>query len=126
MKTIADTILQQLGGNKFVACTGCKNFRSGENYDYIVMDIPRNASKANRLEIRYNGTDSYTMRFYRHRNGSFSTKRYINTGNGWTDAKDTDLKIYEDVYCDMLREIFSDYTGMYIPMSLVINGRTFE
>lgn len=123
--TIAEEILTYLGGRKFVACTGCSNFHSSGDQDFLVMNIPRNGSKANRLEIKYNyGTDTFTMRFYRHRNASYSTKRFINTGNGWTDAKDTDLKIYEDVYCDMLRNLFTEYTGLIIPMKLVINGRT--
>ena len=123
--TIAEEILTYLGGRKFVACTGCSNFHSSGDQDFLVMNIPRNGSKANRLEIKYNyGTDTFTMRFYRHRNASYSTKRFINTGNCWTDAKDTDLKIYEDVYCDMLRNLFTEYTGLIIPMKLVINGRT--
>ena len=124
--TIAEQILVYLGGKKFVAFTGCSNFHSSGDQDFLVMNIPRNGSKANRLEIKYNyGTDTFTMRFYRHRNASYSTKRYINTGNGWTDAKDTDLKVYEDVYCDMLRGLFTEYTGLIIPMKLVINGHTF-
>ena len=124
--TIAEQILIQLGGRKFVACTGCSNFHSSGDQDFIVMNIPRNGSKANRCEIRYNhDTDTYNMRFYRHRNASYNYNRYIKTGNGWTDAKDTELKTYEGVYCDMLREIFSDYTGMIIPMKITINGHTF-
>ena len=124
--TIAEEILIQLGGRKFIACTGCNNFHSSGEQDFLVMNIPRNASKANRCEIKYNhGTDTYNMRFYRHRNATYNMNRYIKTGNGWKDAKDTDLKIYEGVYCDMLREIFSDYTGMIIPTTITINGRTF-
>ena len=124
--TIAEEILRHLGGRKFVVCTGCSNFHSDGEQDYLVMNIPRNGSKANRCEIRFNhGTDTYTMRFYRHRNASFNMKIYTKTGNGWIDAKDTELKTYDDVYCDMLREIFSDYTGMIIPMKITINWHTF-
>ena len=124
--TIAEQILLQLGGRKFIACTGCNNFHSNGAQDFLVMNIPRNGSKANRCEIKYNhSTDTYNIRFYRHRNASYSTKRYINTGNGWIDAKDTELKVYENVYCDMLRNIFSEYTGLIIPMKITINGRTF-
>ena len=124
--TIAEEILRQLGGRKFVVCTGCSNFHSDGEQDYLVMNIPRNGSKANRCEIRHNhGTDTYTMRFYRHRNASFNMKRYTKTGNGCIDAKYTELKTYDNVYCDMLREIFSDYTGLIIPMKITINGHTF-
>lgn len=124
--TIAEQILIQLGGRKFVACTGCSNFHSSGDQDFLVMNIPRNGSKANRCEIRYNHeTDTYNMRFYRHTNATFNMNRYVKTGNGWKEAKDKELKTYKGVYCDKLREIFSDYTGMIIPMKITINGRTF-
>lgn len=124
--TIAEEILVQLGGRKFIAATGCNNFHSSGEQDFLVMNIPRNGSKANRCEIKYNyGTDTYDVRFYRHKNGNFNMKRYMDTGEGWTEAKDTDLRIYEGVYCDMLREIFSEYTGMIIPMKIIIDGHTF-
>lgn len=125
--TIAEEILVQLGGRKFVACTGCSKFHTSGDEDFLVMNIPRNCSKANRCEIKYNhATDTYDMRFYKHRNASFSQKRYIKTGDGWIDAKDTDLKVYKEVYCDNLRDLFTEYTGLIIPMSVTINGYTFR
>lgn len=124
--TIAENILVQLGGRKFIALTGCNNFHTSGDQDFLEMNIPRNASKANRCLIKYNrSTDTYDVKFYRHRNASFSQSRYIKTGNGWSDAKDTELKRYDGVYCDMLREIFTGYTGMIIPMKITINGHTF-
>lgn len=124
--TIAENILVQLGGRKFIACTGCNNFHSSGNQDFLVMNIPRNGSKANRLEIRYNhNNDTYDMRFYRHRNASFNMKRYTKTGNGWIDAKDTEIQSFNDVYCDQLRELFTEVTGMIVPMKITINGHTF-
>ena len=124
--TIAEEILIQLGGRKFVTFTGCNNFHTDGEQDYLVMNIPKNGSKANRCEIRYNhGMDTYDMRFYRHANATFNMNRYIKTGNGWKDAKDTEVKTFKDVYCDQLRELFTEVTKMIIPMRLTINGRTF-
>lgn len=124
--TIAEEILIQLGGRKFIACTGCSNFHSSGDQDFLVMNIPRNGSKANRLEVRYNhGSDSYDMRFYRHRNASYSYKRYLAGKDAWTDAKDTEVKSFKEVYADQLRELFTEVTGMIVPMKITINGHTF-
>ena len=47
--TVANTILNQLGGNQFLAMTGCKNLLGFENG--LQMRIPKNGSKANFLKI---------------------------------------------------------------------------
>ena len=49
---VAKEILNQLGGNKFIAMTGSKQFVAGENY--LAMKLTRNGSGANYLKfIRY-------------------------------------------------------------------------
>lgn len=123
--TIPEIILEQLGGRKFIVCTGCKNFLAdGDNK--LIMTIPRNASKANRLEVTYNyGMDDYTMRFYRHTSGRFMQKRLLEGKDPWIPAKDKDIKVFNGVYCDQLRELFTEVTGMVIPMSITINGVKF-
>lgn len=118
--SIVNDIYQQLGGKKFTLFTGCKDFYNIQDY-ILGMTIPRNSSKANRLEVKYNfETDTYTMRFFKHSNARLNTKTFV-----WVDAKDTDIKIIKDVHCDMLRKIFEDVTGMIIPSKLIINGRSF-
>ena len=62
--TVARTILEQLGGNKFLAMTGAKNL--GFSKDSLSMHLPKNMSKANRLTIKLEWDDTYTMRFYRY------------------------------------------------------------
>ena len=122
---IGEIILSQLGGNKFIACTGCRNFTTSGND--LTMTIPRNTSKANRLQVIYNpGMDDYTMRFFRHTNGRYSLDRYIKTGDGWIEAKDKEIRTFKGVYFDQLRELFTEVTGMYIPMSITINGKTWR
>ena len=59
--TIANTILNQLGGNRFVAMTGAKNFVALENG--IRFKIGRNKSKANTVKITVNGLDLYDIEF---------------------------------------------------------------
>ena len=56
---IAKTILEQLGGGRFIAFTGAKDFLTIDNG--LRFRIGRNASKANRVEIRLNGSDLYDM-----------------------------------------------------------------
>lgn len=70
---IANTILKQLGGKKFIAMTGGKDFVSNKNK--LRMTFAKNASKANRLEITYDTrNDSYIMRFYKYIFGSLDKK----------------------------------------------------
>ena len=68
--SIAGTILEQLGGNKFIAMTGASHFVSDGNT--LRMTLPKNGSKANRLYITLDeGTDTYTMHFFLRRYRKF-------------------------------------------------------
>lgn len=67
---VAKTILQQIGGGRFIAMTGSKNFIDLGNG--LRMNLARNKTSANRLEIILDkGTDTYRMKFYRQ---TFSKK----------------------------------------------------
>jgi hypothetical protein len=92
---VAQTILAQLGGNKFIAMTGSKNFGAGENY--LSMKLTRNKIQAQYLTISLNSMDTYDMTF-------FSVDKQFN--------RKTKASI-EGVYCDMLQDIFTQYTGLY-------------
>lgn len=99
---IAKTILLQLGGRRFVAMTGSRDFINLGNG--LRMSLGRNKTSANRLEIIYDGgADLYNVRFYRQ---SFSRKTF--------ECKIKDIKTYEGVYFDMLEDIFTEVTGMYL------------
>ena len=55
---IAKTILQQIGGRRFVAMTGSKDFTDMGNG--LRMSLARNKTSANRLDIIYDaGLDLY-------------------------------------------------------------------
>ena len=105
-KAIADTILEQLGGNKFIVMTGSKNFVADGNT--LRMTLAKNVSKANRLYITLNADDTYTMRFFKCTAPRFNSKTL-----SFTNEKIKDIKIVNGVYCDMLRNIFETVTELY-------------
>ena len=93
---VAQTILGQLGGNRFIAMTGAKDFIGGSQF--LGFKIPRNMSQANRVTITYAPSrDLYTMSFIKTARSGFDTK---------------EVAKFEDVYADQLRSIFTQVTGM--------------
>jgi hypothetical protein len=93
---VALTILNQLGGNQFLAMTGAKNLVRSE--DALSFSIGRNNSKANRVVITLDeATDTYIISFW---------KVSPRTGNMAI------INEYAGVYCDQLRNIFESTTGL--------------
>ena len=93
--SVATTILNQLGRNKFRVMTGAKNFMDHGNT--LSMRIGRNSSNSNYLKITLNDSDLYDVRF------SKVTKM----------GEEKSVREFNDVYNDMLVEIFESHTGMY-------------
>ena len=108
--TIANTILHQLGGNRFITFTGSKNFLDTGNG--LRMSLARNGSKANRLEITLDWDDTYTMRFYRFTKGGLRVDHKKGTAK-FVDDKVTEVKTYTGIYCDQLEELFTETTKLY-------------
>ena len=104
-REIAITILNQLGGRRFAVMTGAKDFLAVKNG--LQFKIGRNISKANRVEIKLNGLDLYDVRFYRQTGGN------LNKNYEWVPVKETEVKTFNDCYCDMLEDIFTSVTGLY-------------
>lgn len=97
---IAKTILQQIGGRRFIVMTGSKDFMDMGNG--LRMSLARNKTSANRLLITYDeGTDLYNMRFYRQ----CVTKHF--------DVTTKDIAVFEGIYFDMLESMFTEVTGLY-------------
>lgn len=92
-KQIAQIILQQLNGNKFIAMTGAKNLSYGENY--LSFKIGRNASNYNHIKIVLNDLDLYDMHF-------IIIRKY-------KIIKDD---VIENLYYDMLQNVFTKKTGL--------------
>jgi hypothetical protein len=125
---IAATILAQLGGKMFITTTGAKDFVAIENG--VRFRIGRNATQANMVKIILEPSDTYTMQFirigrevnpydimYRYINKGlseeeFNTKVRADIDKAKKNAEPKVLKEYEDVYCDMLEDIFRNYTKL--------------
>lgn len=109
-KQIATTILNQLGGKRFVVMTGAKDFIAIDNG--LRFKVGRNASKANRVEIKLNGLDLYDMTFIKYR--PFSVKIDHKKGEVKTiEEKAETVREYNDIYFDQLQELFTETTGLY-------------
>ena len=121
---IAKTIIQQLGGNKFVVMTGAKNFVAINNG--IKFNIGRNASRANLVKIILFGDDTYTMQFWRIGNSNpyITFMKYIEKGMSPEEAQKKAekaklneepklLKEYNGLFFDQLQEFFTEYTKLY-------------
>ena len=93
---VPQIILQQLGGGKFIAMTGAKDFIGGS--EFLGFKIPKNMSAANRVTIKYfPAKDLYEIDFIKSSRNGLDTKI---------------IKTYDNVYADQLREIFTSFTGM--------------
>jgi hypothetical protein len=98
MSNVAETILNQLGGNKFIVMTGSKNFLNLGNG--LRMKLTRNKSKAQFLKIELTGSDLYNMTLFSAR----STEN---------DIILTTKEKVEGVYFDQMNRIFEQVTGLY-------------
>lgn len=103
---IAETILIQLGGKRFIAFTGAKNFTTIPNG--LQFNLPRNAGKVNYVQITLNGLDLYDMRFLK-----VSLPRFNNRTLTLSEYKETVIKEFNDVYFDSMQELFTKTTQLY-------------
>lgn len=100
MSNVAQEILAQLGGRRFIAMTGAKSIVNCG--DGIRFKLPTGFSEVNGkktginlVHIRLTDRDDYTVRFGKMRGVNLS----------W-------LKEIDGVYCDMLQDIFTTETGL--------------
>ncbi len=91
---IANTILAQLGGNKFIVMTGSKNFIASK--ESLTMTLTKNKVKAKYLSVTLNSNDTYTMLFFSLNRNFERVSKSEKTG----------------VYFDQLQSIFTEVTGL--------------
>ena len=92
---VANTILEQLGGRRFLLMTGAKNL-AGSN-DSLSFKLPSNPKKVTHVVIKYDYVrDLYNMEFLNIR----GVNRKV-------------LREHEGVYFDMLQDLFTQETGFY-------------
>jgi hypothetical protein len=92
---VAATILAQLGGQKFIAMTGAKDFLN--NGDGLTFRIPR-SNDITHVTITLDVNDLYRVTF-----------------NRW-NARRLEMTIVHtvgDVYADMLPALFTEQTGLH-------------
>ncbi|EDZ4570188.1 hypothetical protein GVS27_22935 [Salmonella enterica] len=96
-KEIAVEILNQLGGNKFIAMTGAKNFVWLENGG-LIFKLPSNfaCNDINLVKIELDPSDTYNVEFFKSRGASLKS-----------------IASYTMIYCDQLQDIFTETTGLY-------------
>ncbi|EHJ9984923.1 hypothetical protein KB976_004026 [Vibrio parahaemolyticus] len=96
--SLANTILAQLGGNRFIRMTGAKQLVAIERG--LLFALPARLAKLgiNKVRIVLDPSDTYTMTTLKvdHRSG------------------DTiEVQHQSNVYCDMLESMFEEMTGVY-------------
>ncbi len=112
-------IVQQIGGNKFLAMTGSKFQYYGYDklgYVYLMIKLTRNQSKSQYLKIQLNGLDLYDLTFSRIKKTlkpECKTPEYKAIGLKLYDEEIEIILEYKDVYADMLQDIFTSVTGLY-------------
>jgi hypothetical protein len=100
---IANTIVAQLGGNRFIAMTGCKNF--GGDSDGVTFHMPQRMckNKAKYCTIKLDvATDTYTVKFQKTVGGKFGSL--------------VDVSTHALVYGDRLATLFSEVTGLAVSL----------
>lgn len=108
---VAKTILNQLGGNRFIMMTGSKNLLSCDNGTALQMQLIGNKAKAKFLKIKLEANDTYTMTFSkikRTKDADFAALGATLYNNEYVE-----VKTVENVYDDMLQSVFTEVTALY-------------
>lgn len=92
-----DLVLRQLGGNKFIAMTGAKNFVQSKADGYLAFKLPSNFAYEgiNYVKVQLNSLDLYDVTFSKIRGGNV---KEISRADG--------------IYGDMLAQIFRKHTKL--------------
>lgn len=95
-RQVAQTILQQLGGQRFIAMTGARNLVFEKKCLYF--RLPRANKGIKIVRIRLMPSDTYEVKFVKQaRSPSF---------------EETEVASYDDVYAENLRGVFEAETGL--------------
>ena len=92
---VAQTILLQLGGRRFIRFTGARSFVGGENFLMFMLPV-----EINKVKITLTPMDVYRLEFWKN----------LDAGRPETH---TPFKVIEDVYEDQLQDLFTEVTGLY-------------
>lgn len=103
---IANAILEQLGGGRFVVMTGARHLVS--HADALSFKLPARFAKdgINYVKVTLTAADDYRVEFFKLRGIKFSPVSKV-----------------EGVYADMLRGVFEQATGLYTSLGSMGGGR---
>ena len=93
--TNAQTILSQLGGNKFRVMTGARDFVGSDNALHFALPARMARNKANKVRVTLTPADLYTVEFFAARGVSLKS-----------------ISTHGDVYADQLAALFEAETGL--------------
>jgi len=94
--------LKQLGGNRFIAMTGARDFYFNKKANCIGFKIPRAAQNINFVKITLNAMDLYDIEFSHINKKTFGYKV---------------IKTVTGVYFDQLQSIFTQETKLYTSLT---------
>lgn len=95
---VAQMILRQMGHRRLSVMIGAHNFVGSEKDRSLTFEWKADSQNgANAVTVSLEPSDTYTMNFFKIRG-----------------LEMTELAQFEDVYNDMLCEIFEKYTGLYL------------
>ncbi len=95
-QSVAKTILAQLGGNRFIAMTGASSFSSGPNVLTFRLPARMAKNKVSAVRITLDPSDTYTVEFLK-----------------MVKYECVTVSKHENIYFDMLQELFTRETGLY-------------
>jgi hypothetical protein len=95
--TVSRTILEQLGGRRFLVMTGAKNLvGSADALTMRIASVNKDRKRVNVVSITLDPSDTYTVEaIFASRN----TRTVVGTRS--------------NVYCDGLQAVFTELTGLY-------------
>lgn len=93
---VATTILNQLGGNKFIAMTGAHHLAGSRNTLHFSF---KGSRKTNKCKITLNSLDLYDVEFFKVNMRAADPCRVVDN--------------YNDIYFDQLQGVFEKATGLY-------------
>lgn len=94
---VANTILEQLGGGRFIVMTGAKGFVGSPNgLSFRINSVNYDGKRVNVVHIVLDPSDTYTV-----------VASYLRAG------KIKNVATVSDVYNDQLQEVFTRVTGLY-------------
>lgn len=102
---VADTILQQLGGRRFITMTGAYSLSGSE--DTLSMRLPQRGRMVG-VRVTLDPSDTYTLTVIKSvgslKRGNFQTVEAFKQS---------------DVYCDQLQDVFTEATGLATSLNIV-------